>query len=275
MSSEVASIQGKQNSSKNIITYAVILITFLVALWLSFQSEGPSKMPKVVTDQFTFTAWVNEGEDYLKKNYRWITKIIASYIKNVYYFVEDFLIDSPWLLIAALIFLPCLIAGGLRLGLYSLFVIYFWGATGMWEPSLQTVALMGLSVLLCVVVGVTLGVLCSQSDRFENFMKPILDTMQVMPAFVYLFPALFFFGIGGAPAILATMIYSMPPIIRLTNTGIRQVSAETIESATSFGSSKLQLLFKIKIPLSLPSIMMGINQVIMMALALVVLACFI
>ena len=99
--------------------------------------------------------------------------------------------------------------------------------------------------------------------------------MQVMPAFVYLFPALFFFGIGGAPAILATMIYSMPPIIRLTNTGIRQVSKETVESATSFGSSKLQLLLKIKIPMSLPSIMMGINQVIMMALALVVLACFI
>ena len=99
--------------------------------------------------------------------------------------------------------------------------------------------------------------------------------MQVMPAFVYLFPALFFFGIGGAPAILATMIYAMPPIIRLTNTGIRQVPAQTIESATSFGSSKLQLLFKIKIPLSLPSIMMGVNQVIMMALALVVLACFI
>tara|TARA_Y100000768_G_scaffold235804_1_gene178321 strand:- start:1373 stop:2962 length:1590 start_codon:yes stop_codon:yes gene_type:complete len=96
-----------------------------------------------------------------------------------------------------------------------------------------------------------------------------------MPAFVYLFPALFFFGIGGAPAILATMIYAMPPVIRLTNSGIRQVSKDTIESATSFGSSKLQLLFKIKIPLSLPSIMMGINQVIMMALALVVLACFI
>ena len=275
MSSEVSSIQGKSISSKNIITYSLVLLTFLVALWLSFQSDGPSKMPKVVTDQFTFTAWVNEGEDYLKKNYRWITKIIASYIKNIYYFVEDFLLDSPWLLIAALVFLPCLIAGGLRLGLYSLFVIYFWGATGMWEPSLQTVALMGLSVLLCVFFGFILGVLCSQSNRFENFMKPVLDTMQVMPAFVYLFPALFFFGIGGAPAILATMIYAMPPIIRLTNTGIRQVPAQTIESATSFGSSKLQLLFKIKIPLSLPSIMMGINQVIMMALALVVLACFI
>ena len=270
-----AEILSKPSTSKNVIKYLVVLIVFLGALWLSSQSEGPSKFPKEVTDKFTFTAWVNDGEDYLKKNYRWITKIIAGYIKSGYYFLEDFLIESPWLLIASILFLPCLIAGGLRLGLYSLFVIYFWGGVGMWDESLQTLALMGLSVTLCVFFGVLLGVLCSQSDRFENFMKPILDTMQVMPAFVYLFPALFFFGIGGAPAILATMIYAMPPIIRLTNAGIRQVSDQIIESATSFGSNKLQLLFKIKIPLSLPSIMMGINQVIMMALALVVLACFI
>ena len=275
MSSETTQILDKQKKSKNIIVYSLVFLIFIVALWLSTKSEGPSKFPKVVTDEFTFTAWVNDGEDYLKKNYRWITKIIAGYIKEGYYFLEDFLIDSPWLLIAAILVLPCLIAGGLRLGLYSAFVIYFWGGVGMWDESLQTVALMGLSVLLCVFFGVTLGVLCSQSNRFENFMKPILDTMQVMPAFVYLFPALFFFGIGGAPAILATMIYSMPPIIRLTNSGIRQVSEQTIESATSFGSSKLQLLLKIKIPMALPSIMMGVNQVIMMALALVVLACFI
>ena len=275
MSSEQTVIVDKSGNSKSVITYVAIILVFLVALFLSSQSEGPSKLPKVVTDEFTFTAWVYDGEDYLKKNYRWMTKIIAGYIKSGYYFLEDFLIDSPWLLVASIIFLPCLIAGGLRLGLYSLFVIYFWGAVGMWDESLQTVALMGLSVLLCVFFGVILGVLCSQSDRFDGFMKPILDTMQVMPAFVYLFPALFFFGIGGAPAILATMIYAMPPVIRLTNSGIRQVSKDTIESATSFGSSKLQLLFKIKIPLSLPSIMMGINQVIMMALALVVLACFI
>ena len=266
---------NKLKRSKNIISYSLVLLTFIIALWLSMQSEGPSKFPKVVTDEFTFTAWVNDGEDYLKKNYRWFTKIIAGYIKNGYYFLEDFLLESPWILVTAILFFPTLAVGGLRLGLYTLFVVYFWGATGMWNESLQTVALMGLSVLLCVFFGVILGILCSQSDRFENFMKPILDTMQVMPAFVYLFPALFFFGIGGAPAILATMIYAMPPIIRLTNLGIRQVPSQTIESATSFGSSKLQLLFKIKIPLSLPSIMMGINQVIMMALALVVLACFI
>ncbi|MDC3174979.1 ABC transporter permease subunit [Candidatus Pelagibacter sp.] len=264
-----------KNNTKSVIKYSLILLVFIGALFLSTQNDGPSKFPKVVTDEFTFTAWVNEGEDYLKKNYRWITKILANYIKAGYYFLEDFLLESPWILVATILTLPCFIVGGLKLGLFSCFVIYFWGAVGLWEASLQTVALMGLSVFLCVFFGVLLGIACSQSDRFENFMKPVLDTMQVMPAFVYLFPALFFFGIGGAPAILATMIYSMPPIIRLTNTGIRQVSKETVESATSFGSSKLQLLLKIKIPMSLPSIMMGINQVIMMALALVVLACFI
>ena len=257
------------------LTPTLIFFGIVIALILSLQNEEASVFPKFISDQFTFTAWINEGEDYLRKHFRWFTKIIASYIKNGYYFIEDFLIDSPWILVVAIIFLPCFATGGLGLGIYSLFTMYFWGATGMWDESLQTVGLMGLSVTLCVFFGVILGTLCSQSNRFLNFMSPILDTMQVMPAFVYLFPAVFFFGIGGAPAILATMIYAMPPIIRLTNSGIRQVPAETIESATSFGSTKLQLLFKIKIPLSLPSIMMGINQVIMMALALVVLACFI
>ena len=98
----------KSNQSKNIITYVIIGVVFLVALWLSTQSEGPSKFPKEVTDKFTFTAWVNDGEDYLKKNYRWVTKIIASYIKETYYFLEDFLLESPWILIAAIIVIPCI-----------------------------------------------------------------------------------------------------------------------------------------------------------------------
>ena len=151
----------------------------------------------------------------------------------------------------------------------------YWGMVGLWGSAMETLALMGLSVFLSVVVGVILGIFCALSDRFERNMKPALDVMQVMPAFVYLIPAMFFFGIGGAPAILATMIYSMPPIIRLTNLGIRQVPNETIETATAFGSTKSQVLFKVQIPLALPSIMMGVNQTIMMALALVVLATFI
>ena len=196
-------------------------------------------------------------------------------LKDIQKELEDFLLEAPWVFVVGLLLIPSLAYGGIKLGLLILFGFMYWGMVGLWESAMETLALMGLSVVLSVIVGVMLGILCALSDRFEKGMKPVLDTMQVMPAFVYLIPAMFFFGIGGAPAILATMIYSMPPIIRLTNLGIRQVPNETIESATAFGSTKSQILFKVQIPLALPSIMMGVNQTIMMALALVVLATFI
>ena len=268
-------LEVNKKLNKNIILYLSIFIIGAIAYYLSITNEDPTVFPKSITDEFKFTAWINAGEDYLKDNYRWITRLFASFLQAGYMALENFFVESPWILIMSLMTLPALAYGGIRLALFCMFTVYFWGAVDMWEVSMQTLALMGLSVILSVILGVILGIFSSQSDRFENFLKPILDTMQVMPAFVYLFPAMFFFGIGGAPAILATLIYSMPPIIRLTNLGIRQVSKETIESAESFGSNKYQLLFKIKIPMALPSIMMGVNQTIMMALALVVLATFI
>ena len=268
-------LEVNKKLNKNIILYLSIFIIGAIAYYLSITNEDPTVFPKSITDEFKFTAWINAGEDYLKDNYRWITRLFASFLQAGYMALENFFVESPWILIMSLMTLPALAYGGIRLSLFCMFTVYFWGAVDMWEVSMQTLALMGLSVILSVILGVILGIFSSQSDRFENFLKPILDTMQVMPAFVYLFPAMFFFGIGGAPAILATLIYAMPPIIRLTNLGIRQVSKETIESAESFGSNKYQLLFKIKIPMALPSIMMGVNQTIMMALALVVLATFI
>ncbi len=268
-------LEVNKKLNKNIILYLSIFIIGAIAYYLSITNEDPTVFPKSITDEFKFTAWINAGEDYLKDNYRWITRLFASFLQAGYMALENFFVESPWILIMSLMTLPALAYGGIRLALFCMFTVYFWGAVDMWEVSMQTLALMGLSVILSVILGVILGIFSSQSDRFENFLKPILDTMQVMPAFVYLFPAMFFFGIGGAPAILATLIYAMPPIIRLTNLGIRQVSKETIESAESFGSNKYQLLFKIKIPMALPSIMMGVNQTIMMALALVVLATFI
>ncbi len=268
-------LEVNKKVNKNIILYLSIFIIGAIAYYLSITNEDPTVFPKSITDEFKFTAWINAGEDYLKDNYRWITRLFASFLQAGYMALENFFVESPWILIMSLTALPALAYGGIRLALFCMFTVYFWGAVDMWEVSMQTLALMGLSVILSVIFGVILGILSSQNDRFESFLKPILDTMQVMPAFVYLFPAMFFFGIGGAPAILATLIYAMPPIIRLTNLGIRQVSKETIESAESFGSNKYQLLFKIKIPMALPSIMMGVNQTIMMALALVVLATFI
>ena len=264
-----------QINIKRLIVQGLVFIALLFSFWLVFQREDVSEFPVFITDSFTFTAWVNQGEDYLKEHYRWITRLIASYVKAGYFILEDFLLEAPWVFVVGLLLIPSLAYGGIKLGLLILFGFMYWGMVGLWESAMETLALMGLSVVLSVIVGVIFGVLCALSDRFERGMKPILDTMQVMPAFVYLIPAMFFFGIGGAPAILATMIYSMPPIIRLTNLGIRQVPHETIESATAFGSTKGQILFKIQIPLALPSIMMGVNQTIMMALALVVLATFI
>ena len=266
---------GNSIYNNKLISRLLIFIVLAVSIVLVFLGEEVSEFPVFVTDSFTFTAWVNHGEDYLKEHYRWITKLIASYIKASYYALEDFLLDSSWLFILALLVIPSFAVGGLRLALLVFFGAMFWGAVDLWESSMETLALMGLSVFLSVIVGIILGIFCGLSDRFERSMKPVLDTMQVMPAFVYLIPAMFFFGIGGAPAILATMIYSMPPIIRLTNLGIRQVPYETVETATAFGSSKFQTLFKVQVPLALPSIMMGVNQTIMMALALVVLATFI
>ena len=266
---------SSKNNYQNLIIPGIIFAALLFSIWLVFQSEDVSEFPVFVTDSFTFTAWVNQGEDFLKDNIKVYTRAVAAYVKELYWMLEDFLLDSSWVFIAALLLIPSLAFGGIKLGLLVLFGTMYWGMVGLWGSAMETLALMGLSVFLSVLVGVILGIFCALSDRFERNMKPALDVMQVMPAFVYLIPAMFFFGIGGAPAILATMIYSMPPIIRLTNLGIRQVPNETIETATAFGSTKSQVLFKVQIPLALPSIMMGVNQTIMMALALVVLATFI
>jgi len=269
------SLYPSKGNYQNLIIPGLTFIALVFSIWLVFQSEDVSEFPVFITDSFTFTAWVNQGEDFLKDNIKVYTRAVASYVKELYWMLEDFLLDSSWVFVVALLLIPSLAFGGIKLGLLVLFGTMYWGMVGLWGSAMETLALMGLSVFLSVIVGVILGIFCALSDRFERNMKPALDVMQVMPAFVYLIPAMFFFGIGGAPAILATMIYSMPPIIRLTNLGIRQVPNETVETAIAFGSTKRQVLFKVQIPLALPSIMMGVNQTIMMALALVVLATFI
>ena len=254
---------------------AVCLAGFMASLAVVSSVEEVSSFPESISEPFEFEEWVNAAEDWMKKNFRWFTRLIAGGIEEALYFVEDFLTESPWLFILMLLVLPALAYGGLPLAILALVGGVFWGAVGMWEASMQTLALMGMSVILSVIFGVMLGILCSQSDRFEAILRPVLDTMQTMPAFVYLLPAVFFFGIGGPPAIMATMIYALPPVVRLTNLGIRQISHETIEAARSFGATRYQVLFKVQIPMSLPSILLGINQTIMMALGLVVLATFI
>lgn len=142
----------------------------------------------------------------------------------------------------------------------------------LWKPTMQTLSLMSVSILVTVVFGLPLGVLMSQSDRARSVMLPILDMMQTMPSFVYLIPVVMLLGLGNFAGVIATMIYAAPPLIRLTDLGIRLVDKEVMEAATSFGASRRQKLFNVQIPLALPNIMAGLNQSIMMALAMVVIA---
>ena len=150
--------------------------------------------------------------------------------------------------------------------------MWFIGTLGLWEKAMQTVAILLVAVLISVVIGVPLGVISARSNRFRTLLNPVLDLMQTIPSFVYLIPAAMLFGLGKVPAILATVIYAAPPLIRLTDLGIRYVDEEVVEASRAFGATRWQILKGVQIPLALPSIMQGINQTMMMALAMVVIA---
>jgi len=257
------------------IKLLLVFICLLFSFYWASNIDVKTTFPHAISDPFTFGLWIDNGETWLKDNYRWLTRMIAGYIRDVLYAVEDFLILSPWLFIVASLTLFSFAIGGLRLALLAICCCLFWGGVDMWDATMKTFALMGIAVFMSSVIGISIGIVSSQSKLAETIIRPILDTMQTMPAFVYLLPAMFFFGIGGPPAIFATMIYALPPVIRLTDLGIRQVSKESLEVAHSFGSSRLQILFKVQLPLALPSILMGVNQTIMMGLGAVVLATFI
>jgi glycine betaine/proline transport system permease protein len=151
-------------------------------------------------------------------------------------------------------------------------LIFLIGVFGYWDDSMRTLAVVVASVVVSLILGFPTGILMARSDRIQAVLQPVLDAMQTMPSFVYLIPAMMLFGLGKVPAVFATVIYSVPPIIRLTDVGIRGVPGSVVEAARSFGASDRQLLFDVQLPLAFPSIMVGINQTTMMALAMVVIA---
>jgi glycine betaine/proline transport system permease protein len=189
--------------------------------------------------------------------------------------LEAFLLMIPWPILIAATALLGYRAGGLPVSLLVVASLMFMGVVGLWEESMQTLALMGVSVFIALLIGIPLGIMAGRFDRVEAILRPLLDGMQTMPAFVYLIPVLLFFGIARVPSVVATVIYALPPAIRLTSLGIRRVSPATVEAARSFGSTSRQTLFKVQLPLALPTIMAGVNQTIMMALGIVVIAALI
>jgi glycine betaine/proline transport system permease protein len=208
--------------------------------------------------------------DWLPETFRFILKPISDAVKLSLKALDRFFLGLPWPVVVLGVFLLTQHLGGLRLSLLSAGSLLFMGVTGLWDASLITLTIMTISVAITVIIGIPLGIWTARSDRVEMIMRPVLDAMQTMPAFVYLLPVMLLFGIGATSAVMATIIYAAPPVIRLTNLGIRQVPTEVVEAATSYGSTPLQILFKAQLPLAKPSIIMGINQTVMMALGMVI-----
>ena len=186
---------------------------------------------------------------------------------------ESFMTQTPWPIITLIILA---IAWGAsrswRVVLSCLFTLMAIGYFDMWDDTMRTVSMIFVCTILSVVIGIPIGILMSRSNALRGVVSPILDVMQTMPSFVYLIPVVMLLGIGKVPGLIAVVIYALPPIIRLTDLGIRLVDRDVLEAADAFGSSNWQKLVKVQLPLALPTIMAGINQTIMMALAMVVVA---
>ena len=188
-------------------------------------------------------------------------------------FFEKLLINSPWPIIIGIIaFLTWKASKKLSLVFGTVLSFIVIGLFGMWEDTMSTLAIISVATLLCLLIGAPIGIVMAKSNKVSVVMSPILDTMQTIPTFVYLIPIIMLLGIGKVPGLIAVCIYAIPPIVRLTNLGIREVNAKLIEAGKALGISKFVILYRIEFPLALPSIMTGVNQTIMMSLAMVVIA---
>jgi glycine betaine/proline transport system permease protein len=186
--------------------------------------------------------------------------------------LEVILVQTPWIVIVSLIVLLTWLTAGLRTAIYSGAFLAYMGLLGFWEAAMTTLALLGTAALLSIIIGIPLGMFAARRPRFYAFIQPIMDFMQTMPAFVFMVPVIAFFGVGKPAAVIVTMIFGGTPVVRLTVLGLRGVPESVREAAISFGANKWYLLTKVDLPLASPSIRAGINQTIMLSLAMVVVA---
>jgi len=219
--------------------------------------------------------WISAAVDYLVSEFGAIFDGFSAFIFFIVNNLKDgMLFLHPLILIAIIAFLAWRLAGW-QIALFSIVGLLLTENIGLWVPFVETLALVLTAEILVMVVGLPLGIYAARSDRANSIIRPILDFMQTMPAFVYLIPAVMFFGLGLVPGVVATFVFALPPLIRLTNLGIRQVPKELVEAADAFGATNMQKLLKVQIPVAKPTIMAGVNQSIMLGLSMVVIAAMI
>ena len=218
---------------------------------------------------------IDQGIGYLKAFYGWVFDGITRWLRVLLNAIEAVFVGTPWIVTAVMIVVIARTMAGVRVATFVAASLVYLALFDFWQTAMSTVSLVVAATLICVVAGLPLGIWVGKSRLGTAIVTPILDVMQTIPSFVYLLPAVAFFSIGKPPGILATVIFSMPPMVRLTALGIRQVPESTKEAALAFGASPRQLLMKVELPLALPSIMAGVNQVVMMSLSMVVIAAII
>jgi len=223
-----------------------------------------------------FMHWINMGWKSFIADYGLIFDAIGYGLLRGYTELKGVIVQTPWPIVIMGVIAITYFTSGRKIGttVFVGFCTFFIGFLNprFWDKAIETTTMVVIGIAICIIIGIPIGIAMARSEKVRNIILPVLDTMQVIPAFCYLIPGIILFGLGAIPAIISIFIYACPPLIRLTDLGIRLVDKEVIEAARSFGASKKQMLLGVQLPLALPNIMQGINQCTMMALAMVVIA---
>ena len=276
---------------KTYLKYFIYSVIFIFVIIISYRSARPRYKPEHFTDIFKDFSWLgdwpkwldfplmqplNFGFDWLIVNYGWFFEAINNFLLGLYTSMKNFLVGLPWPIVIALVIFITYFASGRKTQTTVLvaFCTFFLGflSPRYWDKCIMTTCIVVIGMLLCIVIGIPVGISMARNKKVRNALLPILDLMQTIPSFCYLIPGILLFGLGAVPAIIAIFVYAVPPLIRLTDLGIRLVDKEVIEASEAFGASRKQTLWGVQIPLALPNIMQGINQCTMMSLAMVVIA---